>query len=478
MVDIRSRKGWTHEKLAEKARVSVRTIQNVEQGKPTLIGTILKLAQALGIQARDCMLASDAQLDSPSVRSAVSIARDSFSAPPCPYRGLLPFREEDSEFFFGREHLLQVLQETLLHRNVVQVSGPSGSGKSSLVAAGLIAALRKSKSWQVLRCRPGMDPFNSMAAVLLPHLQPDLDETARAAQLPKLSLALQDGQLGYVLHHILAIQENGCFLLFIDQFEELYTHCNRQETRQRFLDSLLALMSASRFAGQSGVKLVYALRADFMHRLLSHRGFTDAIQGGDVKIGPMTREELDCVIRKPALHYGVRFEDGLAERILNDAGREPSSLPLLEFTLTELWESQKDRVLTHIAYEQIGQLSGAIANRAETVYRSLPSSQQDATQLILTRLVRLAEEGGEDTRQRIPVTALYAQEQLNTDHGRMAVEVLTDARLVTVGLGDDLRQETVEIAHEALIRRWPRLSQWLRRNRRSPSAFKIRINRL
>lgn len=90
----------------------------------------------------------------------------------------------------------------------------------------------------------------------------------------------------------------------------------------------------------------------------------------------------------------------------------------------------------------------------------------------------MADEGGEDTRQRIPVTALYAQEQLNTDHGRMAVEVLTDARLVTVGLGDDLRQETVEIAHEALIRRWPRLSQWLRRNRRSPSAFKIRVNRL
>jgi tetratricopeptide (TPR) repeat protein len=232
-----------------------------------------------------------------------------------------------------------------------------------------------------------------------------------------------------------------------------------------FLDSLLTFASAPGPCARLGVRLIYALRADFIHRLLAHRRFTDAIQGADVKVGPMHREELDCVIRQPALFYGVQFEEGLAERILNDAGKEPGSLPLLQFTLAELWERQTGRALAHTAYEQIGQLSGAIANRAETVYRSLTPRQQEAAQHILTRLVRLADEGGEDTRHRVHVAALYGQEQLNTDAGRTALEVLTHARLITLGLGDDLRQETVEIAHEALIRRWPRLSQWLHEHR-------------
>ena len=384
VIDIRTRKGWTQEKLAEKARVSVRTIQNIEQGKPTLIGTILKLAQALGVQAEDCMVASTGQLDSGSVRPSASIARNSFAVSPCPYRGLLPFREEDSGFFFGRERLEEVLEETLLHKNVVQVSGPSGSGKSSLVAAGLIPALRKSRSWQVLHCRPGMDPFNSMAAMLLPHLEPDLDEISRAAQLPKLRLTLQEGQLGYLLERLLLRQGNNGLLLFIDQFEELYTHGGRQEVRQRFLDNLLPLASAGRLAAQPGVKLVYALRADFIHRLLSHRGFTDAIQGADVKIGPMTREELDSAIRKPALHYGLRFEDGLAERILNDAGKELSSLPLLEFTLTELWERQNDRVLMHVAYEQIDAMRALQPGHCHTL--ATPQPRKELLQRIWSSL--------------------------------------------------------------------------------------------
>ncbi len=224
-------------------------------------------------------------------------------------------------------------------------------------------------------------------------------------------------------------------------------------------------MGAGAVASAPQIKLVYTIRADFANRLLSHRRFTDAIQDADVKIGPMNGQELDSVIRRPASLQNVRFEEGLAERILNDAGVEPSTLPLLEFALTELWERQTERTLTHSGYEQIGQLSGAIAQQAEKVIRSLTPPQQEVARHILARLVRLADEGAEHTRQRIPLAALYSEELLNKDAGRKVLSLLTQARLVTVAVASDHRQQMVEIAHEALVRRWPRLRQWLEEDR-------------
>ena len=394
-----------------------------------------------------------------------SLAKPGCDIPLCPYRGLCAFWEEDAEVFFGRESLIQLLKEKLEQKHIVQVSGASGSGKSSLVAAGLVPALKHSDSWQVLYCRPGSDPFESLASALMPHVEPGLDEVSRAAQLPKLRDVLEHGQLCYLLRQVLAANGRRALLLFIDQFEELYTHCSAQTLRDSFLDALLTLMGGGAIASAPGIKLVYTIRADFANRLLSHRRFTDAIQDADVKIGPMNREELDSVIRRPASVRNVRFEEGLAERILNDAGVEASTLPLLEFALTELWGRQSERTLTHSRYEQIGQLSGAIAQRAEKVIRSLSPPQQEVARHILTRLVRLADEGGEHTRQRIPLAALYSEDLLNKDSGRKVLSLLTEARLVTVAVAKDHRQQMVEIAHEALVRRWPRLRQWLEEDR-------------
>ena len=224
-------------------------------------------------------------------------------------------------------------------------------------------------------------------------------------------------------------------------------------------------MGAGAVASAPQIKLLYTIRADFANRLLSHRRFTDAIQDADVKIGPMNGQELDSVIRRPASLQNVRFEEGLAERILNDAGVEPSTLPVLEFALTELWGRQTERTLTHSGYEQIGQLSGAIARQAEKVIRSLTPPQQEVARHILARLVRLADEGAEHTRQRIPLAALYSEELLNKDAGRKVLSLLTQARLVSVAVASDHRQQMVEIAHEALVRRWPRLRQWLEEDR-------------
>jgi tetratricopeptide (TPR) repeat protein len=317
----------------------------------------------------------------------------------------------------------------------------------------------------MLHCRPGSDPFGSLASVLMPHLEPRQDQISRAAQLPRLRDVLEHGQLFYLLKQLLAANGSRALLLFVDQFEELYTHCSAQTVRDNFLDALLTLQGAGAVASAPGIKLVYTIRADYANRILSHRRFTDAIQDADVKIGPMNREELDAVIRRPASLQNVTFEEGLAERILNDAGVEPSTLPLLEFALTELWRRQTECTLTHSRYEQIGQLSGAIAQRAEKVIRSLTPPQQEVARHILTRLVRLAEEGTEHTRQRVASAALYSEELLNKDASRQVLGLLTEARLVTVVTASDCRQQMVEIVHEALVRRWPRLSQWLEEDR-------------
>lgn len=459
VIELRSCRGWTQEKLAEKSILSVRTIQNLERGKSTHLGTIAKVADALGVAARDCIASLP---PGPGRSIKASIASVAGELPPCPYKGLMAFTEEDADVFFGREMLVEVLKEKLATRNIVQVSGPSGSGKSSLVSAGLISVLRP--SWQVIQCRPGADPFGSLASALIPYIEPNRDEIYRAAQIPKLRQVLEDGQLCYLLGQILLTHANKGLLLFVDQFEEIFTQCGAHGVRNRFLDSVLPIAFAGMPGRESGLKFIYTIRADFAHRLLSHRRFTDAIQDGDVKIGPMNREELDSVIQRPASLRHVTFEDGLAERILNDAGAEPGTLPLLEFALTELWIRQTEHTLTHTAYSQIGQLYGAIAQRAEKVYRSLTPLQQEAARHILIRLVHLGDERGEDTRQRIPVSGLYSEELLNKDSGRRVLAVLTESRLVTVGIGSD-RQQEVEIAHEALVRRWPRLSQWLQEDR-------------
>jgi hypothetical protein len=144
-----------------------------------------------------------------------------------------------------------------------------------------------------------------------------------------------------------------------------------------------------------------------------------------------------------------------------DAGAEPGTLPLLQFALAQLWERQTGALLTHAAYDDIGRLSGAIANRAEAVFRGLSSTQLQLARGILTSLVHLAEDGDAHTRRRLPVANLYSQDRLNPDEGRHVLYVLVEARLLTAGLQQDLRQETVELAHEAVIRRWPRFRQWL-----------------
>jgi predicted Ser/Thr protein kinase len=379
--------------------------------------------------------------------------------PACPYRGLFAFREEDASFFFGREAFTRYLVEAARARPLLAVIGSSGSGKSSVVYAGLLAHLRSEASWLIITFRPGSGPFEALAAQLIPYLEPDLSETDHLVETRKLAERLQAGELllTQVVDRILEKTPGASRLLLVaDQFEELFTLCPEPEVRYTFLDVLLELVDLQPFLTKRTFTLVFTLRADFLEQALTHRPLADALQEADIKLGPMTREELGRAIEQPAGQQGVTFESGLVERILDDVGEEPGNLPLLEFALTALWEQQQGRLLSHSGYEVIAHVEGALTGHADEVFAALSPAEQAAARHIFIQLVRPGE-GTEDTRR------LALRQELDEADWQL-VQKLADARLVVTGR-DAAGNETVEVVHEALIRSWGRLRQWMQADR-------------
>ena len=239
--------------------------------------------------------------------------------PPCPYRGLFAFREEDAAFFFGREALTHQLVETVRRQPLVALIGSSGSGKSSVVHAGLLSRLRGEEDWAIVDCRPGGQPLHALAAAFVPLLKPHLREEDWQVEIDKLSQALDMRTLSLreLAGRILdmqracgAVTDGGRLLLVIDQFEELYTLCPAEDERRCFLDHLLS--AADTDIGGSdpppALHIVLALRADFMGQALAYRPFADALQDAVVILGPMSRQELSEAIENPAKLQGVAFE--------------------------------------------------------------------------------------------------------------------------------------------------------------------------
>jgi len=388
-------------------------------------------------------------------------------AGPCPYRGLESFEAEHAAFYFGRQAMIERLVEKVGECPFVAVVGPSGCGKSSLVRAGLVTALREgalpgSQNWAVRLFRPGADPLLALAMPLVALLEPGATEVTRLAEARKLADHLRDGTLT-VADVAARLREKrpdlAHLVLMADQFEELYTECGDDTLRQAFVEALLAA------AVEEGVSVVLALRADFFGRVLSDRQLGEAVDAGLVNVLPMSEEELREAIKKPALKAGREFEPGLVARIVEDVAGEPGNLPLLEFALTELWARQTAAgTLTHTAYEAIGQVEGAIAQRAEAVYEELEEKgQAETVQRIFLRLTHYGE-GAEGTRRRATLDDLVTP-RTPRQEVEVAVKVLADARLVVTGREEALDVATAEVAHEALIRGWARLGRWLDRDR-------------
>ncbi|NEP13952.1 MAG: hypothetical protein F6K14_27870 [Symploca sp. SIO2C1] len=361
---------------------------------------------------------------------------------PCPYRGLFSFGPEDAEYFFGRDVFIEELYQATQTRSFIPVLGASGSGKSSVILAGLVPKLKEEGHWQFTHFRPGKDPFHALAQALVPLYIQNLDETDCIAQARKLAKYFQDDELPLsdVLATIQQQHPNDRILLIADQFEELYTLCKDEQTRRKFLDILLHTFRS--FTEQSSLStvLVAAMRADFLGNVLSYPPLADVLRNVDIKIRSMNSEELREAIEKPVQKLSVTFEEGLVERILHDVDKEPGNLPLLEFALTELWKQCTGKQLTHKAYGEIGEVSGALTSYADKQYRQLKPEEQEKVRRIFVQLVRPGE-GTEDTRRVATKAELSATNWNLVKKLADARLVVTSCTVVTSETGNNLEQQ-------------------------------------
>ena len=372
-----------------------------------------------------------------------------------PYKGLRAFDGIDADQFFGRERLVNELVGRLADNAVsarcLVVVGPSGSGKSSVVRAGLTPALRAgavpgSADWFVTTMVPGTDPYESMEAALL-----------RIAVNPPPSLLeqLRDGERG-VLRSIRRCLggDDDRVLVVIDQFEEVFTGQSSADAHD-FLGALtLAVEDPT-----SPLRLVLTLRADYYHRPLEHPTFARILKASAVDVTPLAPDELEQAIVEPARQRGVEFELGLPVRIAAETIGQPSPLPLLQYTLSELFDRREGAELTIEAYDDLGGLSGALAARAEALYADATEPQQSAVRRIFSRMTNPSEEAA-DLRRRVPLADIG-----DDPAASWVLDHFGAARLVTFDRDVATREPTVEVAHEALLREWPRLAGWLDEDR-------------
>ncbi|MGI5452407.1 hypothetical protein ACQEWB_04325 [Streptomyces sp. CA-249302] len=336
-------------------------------------------------------------------------------APP-PYRGLARFEPADSALFFGRDRLVGELLELVREHRFAAVFGPSGSGKSSLLRAGLIPAL----------------------------------QAAEGAERPAVVRVLTPGERPADTHEkaLLAEDDEHDTWVIVDQFEELFTLCRDREQEGRFLDLLLAAREPG-----SRLRVVVAVRGDFYGHCAARGDLAEAVSGANLLVGPMSRDELREVITKPAAAAGLLVERALTARIIDEVGDRPGALPMLSHALLETWRRRRGRTLTEAAYEAAGGARGAIAATAEAAYGELSEARARVARRILLRLIAPGQQtGAADTRRPA------RRDELGPGAPEV-LEHLAAARLVT--LDDD----TVELAHEALITGWPRLAAWIEEDR-------------
>ena len=392
-----------------------------------------------------------------ALRLAAGLARPDEIAPAMinPYKGLEPFDETDLNDFFGRERLVARMIARLggpgSNGSFLAVIGPSGSGKSSAVRAGLIPAIRAgavqgSENWFVATMTPGAHPFASLERALV---------GVAVTVPPTLRERLQQGPAGLrrSVEQILP-DDTSPLLLVIDQFEEMYTLVGEEE-RRTFLEGMTEAITSER----SRLRVIITLRADFYDHPLGNPVLGELLRDHTELVTPMTSSELQLAISRPAESVGVTVEPGLLAALTADSLLEPGALPMLQYTLTELFERRSSLSMTAENYEAIGGLTGSVVGRAESLFQALAPPAQAAARSVFLRLVSI-NEMGDDTRRRVLLSEL---EGLGGSDGEIDDMLRSFARhrLLSFDRDPASRAPTVEIAHESLIRAWGRLSSWI-----------------
>ncbi|WP_438026678.1 nSTAND1 domain-containing NTPase [Sorangium sp. So ce233] len=396
-----------------------------------------------------------------------------------PFAGLFSFQEADAARFFGRDRDITAMAVRLRSQQLLVIAGPSGAGKSSLARAGVIPALKRSSDrWEPFILRPGRRPLSALADVLeqVAEAPPASASAGAAASSPELldhdglvaTLRTQPGVLGARLRA--RCRRDGPrrrALLFVDQLEELYTLGAAPEERAAFVACLEGVADDA----SSPLRVLLAVRSDFLDRLAEHRDFMSGVTRGLWFLPPMGRDDLREALTRPLGAAGYRFETAeMVEHMLGTLESTRSPLPLLQFTAGKLWDARDRarRLLTQASYEQIGGVAGALSAHADAVLSALPPREQRLVRAVLLRLVT-----PERTRAVVSLDELQELAPGGEGDGAEAiahvVQHLAGARLLLLGAGGEAGDErggerggpTVELVHESLIERWPKLGQWL-----------------
>ncbi|WP_088889068.1 ATP-binding protein [Leptolyngbya ohadii] len=388
-----------------------------------------------------------------------------------PYRGLRYFEAENKELFFGRDQFIKERLQDLEETSLMLILGASGSGKSSVVRAGIIPRLAEEQGTHFtdLTFVPKHDPFASFFYCL-------------QSQYPRLDCqTVLDGTAEtfiQAVHHLKP--PDDFWLIFIDQFEELFTYSSRdeqKEKRRRFIEALVRVAIDLDKNQNQSVKIVAAMRADFLDRLTSYPDLVKLTDLNRPMLAEMHLEELRWAIEQPALHHGVRFESGLVEEIIQDIQSmnaetrwQAGYLPLLQYTLNLLWETEKEakegqrglqnRTLNFSTYRTLGGVRGALQQRVSQIYSSLSAAEQLATQRIFLKLVRQGgtKEAGTEWK---PVRRRAARSEFEDELEQKVLKLLVDQSLLVSNQASPDQEATIEIAHEVLLTSWDKLHDWI-----------------
>ena len=461
----------TQSELAHQVGCSIYTVQKIEEGtarpsrqlaellllhlevSPEERPILIRWARSMGAEAHPGAIAG---AEGGATSASAAVLSNSVN----PYKGLRAFQEADAPDFFGREMLTRRLCERLAEETELSrflaVVGPSGAGKSSVVRAGLLPLLRHQLlpggfDPVVVDLIPGPHPLEELESALL-----------RSAANPPPSLMEQmwgdEHGLTRAVSRVLP-DEKSELLLVIDQFEELFTLVTDERVRTQFIDSIFAGVADAR----SRLRVVVTLRADFYDRPLVYLPASELLGRRTEIVGPLTSDEMYQAITGPAERHGLELEIGLVATIMQDVTEQPGALPLLQYALTELYERREGRLLTLAGYKASGGVFGSLARRADILFSGLSQEEQAETRQLFLRLVTPGE-GMEDTRRRVLRSELQSATK-DEAALRRVLDLFGRYRMLTFDRDPLAQSPTVDVAHEALLRSWRRLHDWLNESR-------------